>query len=498
MYLAYRHLLAAIAATTLASAADAQSPLHRFDPTAGSVGFSASGGWDIDGIEGPDIVVSSRGEVFVYGGKTGQLVHRWTGSGNRLGWSVCSTGDLDGDGRGDVIAGAPFESKSNTNEGAVYAFSGMDGSQLWRKSGSAADDRFGASVARLADIDNDGVAEILVGAVEFNSGAGRVEVRSGATGAKLFQVSEGDPGDQFGTSVASAGRVDNDNFEDFLVGAIARNQGRGTGYVFSGKNGDLIRSHDGLGSGTSFGQSVDGLGDVDGDAVSDYLISSQGESESGGDYTGSVRVFSGKMGGQIQALFGTQKLSVFGWSARAAGDMDGDGIPEIAVGVRGLDHLGGSDSGAVEIYKVDGTRLYSFSLDEDGAMLGSSVADAGDVDGDGFADVIAGAQGSSAALVLGGADLTLNVHPDLIQANESLTLVVEGEPLRPLAIFITEVQAVPLFQLALLSMLPGSGRFEVTTPLPPGQPAVDLKLRAYSLDFSGDVLRGNYEMFRMR
>ncbi|MGH8003840.1 MAG: integrin alpha, partial [Limisphaerales bacterium] len=194
-------------------------------------------------------------------------------------------GDLNADGRDDFIIGAPLASPDGrARAGSVYLFSGMDGGLLRRVDGPAAGDLLGLSMAGMGDVNGDGTADLAAGAPfadrDGKSDAGSVLVFSGLDGALLFEKNGTFPFDYLGWSVDGVGDVNADGKSDFIGGAPFSNPDGhfdgGLVLVFSGADGSLLFQKSGTQGLEELGWSLAGLGDLNGDGGSDFIIGAPG------------------------------------------------------------------------------------------------------------------------------------------------------------------------------------------------------------------------------
>jgi hypothetical protein len=157
-----------------------------------------------------------------------------------LGESVATAGDVNGDGFDDVIVGSQWYDDGQYDEGEAFAFygspSGPDTNVDWRAHGSRPASNFAASVATAGDVNGDGYDDVIVGQAQFGGSGSAFAFLGSPTGLSLtsaWTAGAGQVGDEFGTSVASAGDVNGDGYDDVIVGAPGFDDGeRGQGAAF--------------------------------------------------------------------------------------------------------------------------------------------------------------------------------------------------------------------------------------------------------------------------
>jgi len=378
-------------------------------------GISVGTAGDVDGDGYADVVIgawgggSYTGRAYVYGGGAGGLSAApvWTATGEMdyecFGYSVGTAGDVDGDGYADVIIGA-YEYNSYT--GRVYVYrggaGGLSAAPVFTTTGEAIGDAFGRSVGTAGDVDGDGYADVIVGAAGYNSGTGRAYAYRGGAGglsaAPVFTATGKGAGDYFGISVGTAGDVDGDGYADVIVGACGYNSFTGRAYVYPGGAGGLsaapVFTATGEASGDYFGVSVGTAGDVDGDGYADVIIGAQGYNSN----TGRAYVYRGGAGGfsaaPVWTATGEGTNDYFGYSVATAGDVDGDGYADVIMGANGYS----GNTGRAYVYRggaggLSTAPVFTATGESRYDDFGRSVGTAGDVDGDGYADVIIGAYG---------------------------------------------------------------------------------------------------------
>ncbi|MFQ5607447.1 MAG: FG-GAP-like repeat-containing protein [Candidatus Zixiibacteriota bacterium] len=323
------------------------------------------------------------------------------------GVSVAGAGDVNADGYADIII-------SSTSNGSTEIISGKTGATIFEIVSTKTQDQFGAAVASVADLNGDGIPDILIGAptsTDVFQFAGRVDVFDGQTGAFVYSVFAPSPGALFGASVAGVGDINGDGFGDFIVGAPENHiraipPADGDAYVFSGVDGSVIFSYAGDTTHT-FGRAVAGVGDVDNDGIPDFAIGT------GAIYSGSVSVYSGATGSLLHKLLAQAEIEQFGAAVSTAGDVNLDGYVDILVGAPNSSVTGPVDGQAYVFSGQTGGLLFALSPDTSLAPFsyefsGHSVAGGQDIDGDGVTDLVIGAMlaGNDAgkAYVFSGAD----------------------------------------------------------------------------------------------
>jgi hypothetical protein len=337
------------------------------------------------------------GEVFVYSGKKGGLLYTFKSDVPGyagFGQVVAGGGDYDGDGVPDVIVGAPRDYLGN-GAGSISIYSGATGANLVRQYGFANNDDFGWSVAFLGDLDGDGYDEYAVGALN----ASAAYVFHGGYGSLMFTLTGQSNTSWLGASVSRLGDVNGDAIPDFLVGEpkfdawwFFQNE-NGRAIACSGADGSELWEVEGSSTGDWMGLSVADLGDTDGDGVDDVVVGAPHVFGVGAAY-----VISGQTGGWRFPLYGDGTNDLFGWSVSGLGsDISGDGVPDFIVGAPGFDASEFSilANGYARTFSgSDGTLFDTFEGNTQylDRNYGLSVC-GGDFNGDGFGDWVIGFPG---------------------------------------------------------------------------------------------------------
>lgn len=393
-------------------------------------GYSVRGAGDVDGDGYSDVLSgaptfdngqTNEGIVKVYHGATSVIDQSKTKmiegneNGGLLGFSVSTGGDINGDGFSDIILGAPLYTKGQYAEGVAFIHYGsatsiqMQPALVLEK--NQAESRMGHSVACAGDINGDGFADIIVGAYLYDNGQkdeGMVYVYQGSkTGLNPTPISaiEGEQIDGYvGFNVAPAGDINGDGYSDIIAGSYAYDDGEkdeGAAFVWMGG----VKTIDAKKQTIEYtnqltallGESVAAAGDVNGDGFSDVILGAP-IYDNGHYNEGAIFIFFGGINGlstNTPTILESNLIGAALGTSASSGDFNGDGYDDIVTGLPGYSN-GQTKEGAIYIYLGNQAALPTipskvFESNFPLARLGHSVASAGDVNGDGFADVVAGA-----------------------------------------------------------------------------------------------------------
>ncbi len=400
-------------------------------------GLCVSNGGDFNGDGFNDVFISSPryssslGRVYLYYGganmnNTADIIFTGESNGNQFGISAANASDINGDGYTDVIIGA---SAYNSNSGRAYIYKGgalPDNAADLILNGEAAGSLFGSSVSSAGDMNGDGYGDVIVGAYGYLTSKGRAYIYfgnpimdNGMDGKFTGEAANG----SFGISIACAGDINSDGYSDIIIGASTHKTNSGKVYLYTNKLTGIDvpdETFNGIQQSGFFGYAVAGIGDVNGDGYSDFLIGSYGVGPVLNDNRGTAYLFYGGLNFDNipDVIFpGLKSQDRFGYSVAGAGDVNRDGFNDVIIGAPGKDSTNGADAGAAYIF-YGGTSMDNIA---DVVMIGRdtsdafgySVAGAGDVNNDGFDDVVIGAylhsntfqQQGEALVFLGGSPM---------------------------------------------------------------------------------------------
>ncbi len=416
-----------------------------------------------DGLSGIELAALTPDQGFI--------VSR-TVAGDDAGVGGGATGDFNGDGIDDVIFGSPFaDAAAGVDAGEAYVVFGSTGGpgnidvatmspdQGITISGGTAGDWAGAVATSAGDFNGDGIDDILVNARKASPDgrgyAGESYVIYGQLGGSSdidlaalpanrgFRIAGETSSDYAGEAASSAGDINGDGFDDIIIGATFFSDGIGRAYVIYGNaagsgNIDLaalapdagFKITGDQGNEDFLGRAVDSAGDINGDGIGDFVVSAYR-----GGYSGITYVIYGKEGGftdldlttltsdQGFRLFGFENGGEIGRSVASAGDVNGDGIDDVLVGAPDLDVaereragqaflIYGKDGGPgdIDVTNLDADQGFAISGAAANDHTGHDVSAAGDINGDGFADLLVGAPYSDSAYLLYGGDITGSVN----------------------------------------------------------------------------------------
>lgn len=328
-----------------------------------------------------------------------RIIHEWDGEtkGDQFGWIARDIGDVDGDGVHDVVTSAPTLglTAGPRGPGRVYVYSGRTGSLQWQATGGDGES-LGIGLEGAGDVNGDGVPDVVAGA----PGSGKAYVYSGRDGAVLLTLSGTDPNERFGRSASGAGDRNADGFADVIVGAPNSNaagQGAGRAYVFSGKDGALLLTLDGDSAGHAFGSIVAAAKNR---RDSPLLVGAPG---AGATHTGRVYAYRGLSRTPAFVIEADETGTALGaMFTSVVGDVDGDEVPDVYA-ADFSNAAKGASTGRVYIHSgATGRRLYRLTGEQAGDGFGIGSADVGDVNADGFDDLLVGAWQYSNASPSGG------------------------------------------------------------------------------------------------
>ncbi len=403
------------------------------------------------GVRAADLPLPIRSEQSV--GPFDPWTYESDVAGARIGSAVSTAGDVNGDGYSDLIVGAPVWNGGQMAEGRVFVFHGseigLSLTQDWVFESNIPNALFGASVCAAGDVNGDGFGDVVVGAPGLTNGEtneGRVYVFHGSSAGlgntPAWVVESNRSGATFGWSVGTAGDVNGDTFADVIIGAPLDDNGQvdeGRAYVYHGSAGGLLVTPawtvESNQAAAQFGVSVGTAGDVNGNGFADVIVGSD-RFDNGQGNEGRAFAYHGSAAGLSTTPAWTAEINQgnaeFGRSVAGAGDVNGDGYADVIVGAPLFDNFF-PDEGRTFVYHgsaagLSNTVAWEASPNQEGDQWGTSVATAGDYNGDSYADVIIGAPFYGNTVPHGGAFFVYAGAATGLQEFSILPIGMDGQP----------------------------------------------------------------------
>ncbi|HXF49737.1 MAG TPA: HYR domain-containing protein [Verrucomicrobiae bacterium] len=367
------------------------------------LGGSAGIGGDVNNDGYADFIVGSpdadvsgmvdAGAAYVYSGYDGSVLYKvkGTATADRLGGSAGLLEDINSDNYDEFIICAPGADGGGAggstvlqDAGAVYVYSGLDGSLLYQITGEEAANRLGGSLGVGGDVDEDGVEDFIVGTPEADINgmvdAGAAYVYSGKTGQLLYSIYGPAAGDQFGYAVGISGNPDGAGGDDFIVGApgtdvlsagsAATLLDAGAAYIYSGSDGTLLHEFKGTEEANRLGGSVGLIEDVDMGGEDDFYIAGPEADPNGLIDAGTMTVYSGETGQPLFQVDGESSGDRLGGSVSIFESLTGkEGITRFLIGAPGADFGTETDAGSAFVYQI----AFKGDMNGDGRLAAADV-----------------------------------------------------------------------------------------------------------------------------
>jgi len=352
-----------------------------------------------------------------------------------MGYSVSGAGDVNGDGFADVIVGAFRYTGALAQQGRAFLYlgssSGPSTTPDWTTDGEQSGDEYGSSVSSAGDVNQDGFDDVIVAAADvglylyLGSSLGLPTVPSWT-----FPF----PNGSFLSAAAGAGDVNGDGYNDVIVGDVGFSNpetAEGRAMIFLGSPVGLepapVWQVEGNGEILVFGQSVASAGDVNADGFDDVIVGSY-QYDGGLTDVGKAWLYLGSPSGPATApawtAVGDVDRAWFGWNVTSVGDVDGDSYDDVAINARN-----NPTGGRAYVYRGGPAGLEATPAWDSGFNGANGVGFSGDLDGDGRGDVLVGLQGvaahiystcSNAPIANAGPDRRVKPH-ELVTFNASRT-----------------------------------------------------------------------------
>lgn len=348
---------------------------------------------DLNGDGTPDFLIGSpgyagsigtnAGMAQIYSGATGSLLHTLYGdqAQNKFGAFAVSLGDVNGDGTPDFAVTAPGQTyyPYPPVQSYVRVYSGSDFHTLYTLNVRLDSAVWSEQIGAGADVNHDGTPDLFV--IQVASGTYEDYVYSGADGTFI----QARTGGNVPYGVIGLGDVDGDGYGDYveLVGAASGTVAQ----VISGHTATVIRTICPIGgtypscnTATSSGGVLANVGDIDGDGVNDFAFGLSNHVT--GTYA-FVSIWSGHTGSLIRTITARQTTDQFGTAIAPAGDINGDGVPDVLISSLNEYVAGYSGATGEELFRISNTPV-------SGGQFGVSIANLGDIDQDRASDILIG------------------------------------------------------------------------------------------------------------
>ena len=365
----------------------------------------------------------------IYSGSDLAILRSYSKGGlGKFGRHVANAGDTDNDGVSDYLIACPDLTVNGMQwAGEVYLYSGATGALIHTLQGQSAGHHIG-NVGAAGDINADGYDDYFVGVIMEDWGgfddAGVLYLYSGKTHQVLYQSHGNSDYAFWGRAFGGGFDLNLDGYDDFIAGSSDEN----IAIVYSGVDGSVIYTYVAPHWSDRLGNSVCLTPDINGDGYPDFAIAAFHKTVAGVDGVGEVYLYSGVDGSILHTLAGESFFDSFGESLAYVGDVDGNGNPDLAVGSPGTNTLGMANCGSVQIFDtVTGQRIQYAAGSLGDRLLGEQVSWIGDTTGDGKDNVLTcEPRFSNQGLYENGAVHLLDFHPGLTTDQASLSASLGG------------------------------------------------------------------------
>ena len=418
------------------------------------------------------------GKATLFDGKSGATLAEYLGTTEQESLGIVSRlGDVTGDGIPEFLIGAPQAwTDMEAFLGRVDVINGKSLDVVYSVWGELRLESFGAVLARMDDIDGDTFPEFIVGSPSWDGGGhsvGKATVFSGASGTMLYYLPGESACDRFGDTV-SAADTNADGFADIVVGAelsFINESLHGRDYIYSGANGQLLITYDGALSSDGAGHTVAGMGDLDADGFDEIALSRTNSNQ--------ILLISGATSSVMESI---QIDDALHSSFSNVGDVNGDGFEDLVIQDTSV--------GLNEAILVSGrTRGVLYRFHKEGLKYGGDAGWVGDVNNDGFLDIGVGDRTfeedspGGRAYVYAGNDLFLQAESEIVEENGVLQLHTRGaEPFTMVFLDLVALNAGFGFQVRVAQGLSDEfGNWTYEIPIPDGFAGQEFSFQSWSI-----------------